>query len=179
MVRTIEQILGIKPMNQDDAAAEPMYNAFTAHPNLEPYDVRPNRIPLTLGAPGYPSTLTSAPAGLTEAERANFRPQGEVPASMRKVYAAWIRWSKKQTWNGTHVFPDVASSAYLNRFDWYSAHNWRVAYPGDGQIEMPDQVRGRNLPRELLDGGYVPPSRLPDAAHPVGPIGPRLAEHHR
>ena len=58
MVKTIEQILGIKPMNQEDYAAEPMYAAFTAQPNFAPFNLLPNQIPLTLGAPGYPSALT-------------------------------------------------------------------------------------------------------------------------
>ena len=31
MVKTIEQILGIHPMNQEDLGAEPMYSAFTQH----------------------------------------------------------------------------------------------------------------------------------------------------
>ena len=52
MVKTIEQILGIHAMNQEDWAAEPMYSAFTDHPNFAPYTVQQNQIPLTLGAPG-------------------------------------------------------------------------------------------------------------------------------
>ena len=38
----------------------------------------------------------------------------------------------------------------LNRFDWYSAHDWRVAYPGDPKIYEPNQVPGRNLPAAYL-----------------------------
>jgi YVTN family beta-propeller protein len=152
MVRTIEQILGIPPMNQEDGSAEPMYSAFTATPNFAPYTEQPNQIPLTLGAPGFPSTLKNPPADLTAAERADFAPQGEVPADMRKVYAAWKVWSSKQRWNGPMARADSENSAMLNRYDWYSAHNWRIAYPGDGKIEMPDQVPGRNLPRGFLGG---------------------------
>jgi DNA-binding beta-propeller fold protein YncE len=37
MLRTMELILGLKPMSQFDAAARPMYNSFTAKPNLTPY----------------------------------------------------------------------------------------------------------------------------------------------
>ena len=47
MVRTIEQILGIPPMNQEDLAARPMYDAFKSTPNYAPYNVLPNQIPLT------------------------------------------------------------------------------------------------------------------------------------
>ncbi len=49
MVKTIEQILGIAPMNQEDRAAYPMFDAFTNTPDFTPYNVRPNQIPLTQG----------------------------------------------------------------------------------------------------------------------------------
>ncbi len=59
MVRTVEQILGIQPMNQEDYSAEPMYSAFTEKPNFAPYTAEPNQIPLTLGVKGLPQTLPS------------------------------------------------------------------------------------------------------------------------
>jgi hypothetical protein len=34
----------------------------------------------------------------------------------------------------------------LNRFDWYSAHDWKVAYLGDPKVYMPDEVPGKNRP---------------------------------
>jgi phospholipase C len=37
MLRTMELILGLRPMSQYDAAATPMYNAFQATPDLAPY----------------------------------------------------------------------------------------------------------------------------------------------
>ena len=37
MVRTIEQILGLPPMNQLDAAATPMASCFADQPDLAPY----------------------------------------------------------------------------------------------------------------------------------------------
>jgi DNA-binding beta-propeller fold protein YncE len=37
LLRTMELILGLKPMSQFDAAARPMYNAFTAKPDLTPF----------------------------------------------------------------------------------------------------------------------------------------------
>jgi YVTN family beta-propeller protein len=39
VLRTIEQIVGIGPMTQFDAAATPMINAFTNTPNMTPYTV--------------------------------------------------------------------------------------------------------------------------------------------
>jgi hypothetical protein len=152
MVKTIEQILGIKAMNQEDLAAEPMYAAFTSKPDFAPYDTQPNQIPLTLGAPGYPSTLTAASKNATPAERADFRKQGIVPDSMRSVYAAWAAWIRQQHALGHFNHQDMVNSEQLNRYDWYSAHNWSVAYPGDPKVYRPDQVPGRHLPAAFIGG---------------------------
>lgn len=46
MVRTIEQILGLQPMNISDATATPMFDCFDYKPNLTPYQSVPNQIPL-------------------------------------------------------------------------------------------------------------------------------------
>jgi hypothetical protein len=46
LVRTIELILGLPPMNQLDAAAAPMSDCFTAIPDLTPFTSVPNRVPL-------------------------------------------------------------------------------------------------------------------------------------
>ncbi|MDX2415675.1 MAG: bifunctional YncE family protein/alkaline phosphatase family protein [Bacteroidales bacterium] len=46
MVRTIEQILGLQPMNIQDAIAEPMIDCFTETPDFTPYQAVPNQIPL-------------------------------------------------------------------------------------------------------------------------------------
>jgi hypothetical protein len=46
MLRTIELILGLLPMSQYDAAATPMYRAFTNTPDSRPFAALPARIPL-------------------------------------------------------------------------------------------------------------------------------------
>lgn len=46
MVRTMENILGIPPMNQFDLSAEPMFDCFTETPDFTPYTVVKNNIPL-------------------------------------------------------------------------------------------------------------------------------------
>jgi YVTN family beta-propeller protein len=38
LIRTMELILGLEPLSQYDAAAQPMFNAFTSEPDLTPYD---------------------------------------------------------------------------------------------------------------------------------------------
>jgi len=48
ILRTIEQILGLPPMNQFDASATPMFDCFveTDEPDLTPFDAVPARVPL-------------------------------------------------------------------------------------------------------------------------------------
>jgi len=48
MVRTIEQILGLPPMNQFDLTAPLMTTMFADTPDLTPYTVIPNQIPLDM-----------------------------------------------------------------------------------------------------------------------------------
>jgi hypothetical protein len=46
MLRTMELILGLKPMSQYDAAATPMFNSFQAKPDLRPYQALPPNVDL-------------------------------------------------------------------------------------------------------------------------------------
>lgn len=46
LLRTVEQILGLPPMNQFDASATPMFDCFQATADLRPYGARPANIPL-------------------------------------------------------------------------------------------------------------------------------------
>src|SRR4029079_9100920 len=46
MLRTMELILGLKPMSQFDAAALPMFNSFQASPDPTPYKALPANVDL-------------------------------------------------------------------------------------------------------------------------------------
>jgi hypothetical protein len=46
LLRTMELILGLPPMNQLDATATPMFDCFTAKPDFMPYTALTNNIPL-------------------------------------------------------------------------------------------------------------------------------------
>ena len=46
MLRTMELILGLQPMSQYDAAAEPMWRSFTSQPNLTPFTSLPANVDL-------------------------------------------------------------------------------------------------------------------------------------
>ncbi len=55
IVRSIEQILGIPPMNVIDATALPMFNCFTNRASNYIYTALPNRIPINDINPGFSS----------------------------------------------------------------------------------------------------------------------------
>jgi len=46
MLRTMELILGLKPMSQFDAAARPMFGSFQSKPDLRPYQALPANVDL-------------------------------------------------------------------------------------------------------------------------------------
>jgi YVTN family beta-propeller protein len=148
VVRTIEQILGMAPMNQEDRAAWPMSNAFTNKPDDQPFNVVPETIPLTQGLT-VGSSATAAAHGVPQYLPATPAEQG-IPRSEWKIYEAWVVWSRAGRFNGRGAIQDWANPAQLNRLDWYSAHDWKVPYPGDKAILAPSQVPGHNLPANYL-----------------------------
>ncbi|MET8805850.1 phosphoesterase [Streptomyces sp. NPDC004546] len=150
MVRTIEQILGIDPMNQMDSAATPMASAFTNNPDYTPFTAVPNRTSLTLGVSPAPSCGTDTPA--TADPAAAPVPTGKVPASEQTVAAKWDNWKSKQRLTGSNAVPDYANPEQMNRFTWYEAHDWAKPYPGDTKIYAPDEVPGAYIPSSENDG---------------------------
>ncbi len=132
VTRTIEQILGLPPMNQLDLAAEPMYDAFTDKPDLTPYDARPNRIPLDTMNP----TLKQADS---EVER------------------SWIRWAKKQNFDQV----DQLAFEPSNRMSWYTSFDYQRPFPGDKKVLTPKQVLKRypQAPTSTDPDGALPETR--------------------
>jgi len=58
LLRTVELILGLPPMNQMDATATPMFECFTSRPDFTPFDSVPNNVPL--------DQLNPAPAAIKD-----------------------------------------------------------------------------------------------------------------
>jgi YVTN family beta-propeller protein len=144
MVRTIEQILGVHPMNDKDSAATPMYTAFTNKPDYTPFNVVPNQTSLTAGLSTPPSCGADVPAGTTEAA---IKRSTAVPANLEQVAAQWATWLKSQhTTGGTNAIPDYANPEQMNRYVWYQASDWKKPYPGDSEIYAPNAVPGAHLP---------------------------------
>jgi YVTN family beta-propeller protein len=113
IVRTIEQILGLPPMNQQDMTAQPMFDAFQSKPDSTPYTYLPNQIPLTATNP-KPGATTSA------------------------TQAAWAQWSAQQNWSRE----DLVNMAQGNRDIWYASNNFTKPYPGDSKVLLPNEVPG-------------------------------------
>ena len=151
MVRTIEQILGIHPMNQKDSAATPMYQAFSRRPDFTPFTAVPNRTSLTLGLGTQPSCGPDIPAP-QDTKAAPAPTSAMVPAAEQSLAAQWKAWASHQRLTGPGAVPDFANPAQMNRFTWYETHNWTTPYPGDSRIYAPNDVPGAYLPSAENDG---------------------------
>jgi YVTN family beta-propeller protein len=148
MLRTVEQILGIHPMNQKDSAATPMRAAFTQAADYTPFNAAPNRTSLTLGLPTPPA----CGADTVAPQYAAAQPSTKVPAAEQQVAAQWQQWQKHQILTGANRVPDYANPAQMDHFTWYQTHGWTKPYPGETKIYAPDQVPGAYIPSSDSDG---------------------------
>jgi len=151
MVRTIEQILGIHPMNQLDSAATPMYGAFTPKADNTPFTAVPNRTSLTLGVSPEPTCGPDTPAA-QDKQAAAAPTTTAVPQAARTVAAQWQAWASHQRLTGPNAVPDYANPEQMNRYTWYQTHNFTKPYPGDKKVYAPNAVPGAYLPSSESDG---------------------------
>ncbi|MFC1408786.1 bifunctional YncE family protein/alkaline phosphatase family protein [Streptacidiphilus sp. N1-12] len=151
MIRTIEQILGIHPMNQKDSAATPMTAAFTSKPNNTPFTALPNRTSLTDGLSTPPSCGVDTPAP-QDPHAAAVPATTAVPAAEKSVAAQWTTWKSHQRLTGPDAVPDYANPAQMNHLTWYETHNWKQPYPGESKIFAPNDVPGAYIPSSDTDG---------------------------
>ncbi|EWM10349.1 hypothetical protein KUTG_00653 [Kutzneria sp. 744] len=148
MIRTIEQILGIHPMNQKDSAATPMTAAFTTKPDYTPFNSVPNRTSLTLGL----STPPSCGVDTVAPQFAASAPSTTVPTDKKQLAAQWMSWEGQQHLTGSNAVPDYANPAQMNHLTWYETHGWTQPYPGENKVYAPDQVPGGYIPSSDSDG---------------------------
>ncbi|MBL1081717.1 bifunctional YncE family protein/alkaline phosphatase family protein [Streptomyces actinomycinicus] len=79
MVRTIELLLGLRPMTQFDAYATPMVNSFTARPDDTPYDaVKPTTDLTAVNTVNSPMAGVSARQDLTKEDQIDERTFNEA-----------------------------------------------------------------------------------------------------
>jgi YVTN family beta-propeller protein len=149
MIRTIEQILGIHPMNQKDSAASPMRGAFTQNADFTPFTALPNRTSLTAGLKTPPACGLDTPAPQNPLVAAV--PSTTVPADKQELAAKWEDWKSQQRLTGPDAKPDFANPAQMNHFTWYETHEWTKAYPGEDKIFAPEDVPGAYIPSSESD----------------------------
>ena len=132
--RTIEQILGIPSMNQNDLVASPLFPLFTNNPpagNFAPWSHVANGVPLTYGVSGY--VAPAAVAGHIAEPVARTVPT--TPAA-KALQAAWAQ-KKAEIFAGKYHKPDSEDPDIVSHYDWYDATGYKVPFPGEKTVRWP------------------------------------------
>ncbi len=122
MTRTIEQILGLPPMNQFDLVASPMITDFTNNPpteNFQPWTHVPNQVPLDQGVTASAADNTGSPA-------------------VKALRKAWLQ-KKAQVFAGKLTKPDSEDPDTVNHLNWYLSTGFTRPYPGEKTVRPPSQ----------------------------------------
>jgi YVTN family beta-propeller protein len=137
MTRTIEQILGLPPMNQFDLVASPMRTAFVedqAPPqNFKPWTHEPNQVPLDQGV-----TTTTA-SNTTDG------------TSVKALRVAWMK-KKAQIFAGKLTKPDAEDPDTVNHLNWYQSTGFKRPYPGEKTVRPPSDFKKAAPTTADLDG---------------------------
>jgi hypothetical protein len=99
VVKTIELILGLPPMNQLDLSATPLRGCFQDKPDLSPYRSRPNKVPLD-----------------------------EMNPPLGRLQGKALFWAKKSLEMDLDE-ADEADDDTLNRILWHSVRGYDTPYP--------------------------------------------------
>jgi hypothetical protein len=148
MTRTIEQILGLPPMNQFDLVASPMSNLFTDNPpesNFAPWNHVAPSVPLcTTGASATAPYYTGVLSGYTIVNGACV-PSTTTAKNLRKlkpIEKAWAQ-AKNKIFNGKQHLPDSEDPVVVNHWVWYEATGYSRPYPGETKVLWPAAFRER------------------------------------
>jgi DNA-binding beta-propeller fold protein YncE len=109
ILRTIEQILGLPPMNQFDASAEPMFDCFTERPDFAPFKAVANRIALD-----------------------------EMNPPKKKIADPLLRRHAAQSARLNFKRVDACPDDVLNRILWHAVKGSSVPYPAWAVRARPD-----------------------------------------
>jgi hypothetical protein len=147
--RTIEQILGITPMNQNDLVASPISEIFTDNPpvnNFLPWTHVPNGVPLNYGVTQTP-TETSIPGAMASVSPVIY--PGMTPAA-KVLMAGWMK-KKAQLFAGNSQKPDSEDPDTVNHMIWYEMTAYKVPFPGEKKVRPASDFRNRKAPADLDD----------------------------
>jgi YVTN family beta-propeller protein len=122
MTRTIEQILGLPPMNQFDLTATPMRTDFTNNPpteNFQPWTHVANQVPLNQGVTASTADKTGSP-------------------KVKALRAAWLQ-KRAQIFAGKLTKPDSEDPDTVNHLNWYMSTGFTRPYPGESTVRPPSE----------------------------------------
>jgi YVTN family beta-propeller protein len=118
MTRTIEQILGLPPMNQYDLVASPMRTDFVKGTppadNFLPWTHVPEQIPLDQGVSSSVAKSTDSPA-------------------VKALRRGWLE-KKAEISAGKMHKPDSEDPDTVSHFNWYEATGFTRPYPGEKTV---------------------------------------------
>ncbi len=125
MTRTIEQILGLTPMNQYDLVASPMRTDFVKGTppagNFEPWTHVANQVPLNQGV------------GQNE-------DHSKDSHKVQDLRAAWLR-KKAEIFAGKLTKPDAEDPDTVNHLNWYMSTGFTRPYPGESTVRPPSEFK--------------------------------------
>jgi hypothetical protein len=123
MTRTIEQILGLPPMNQFDLVASPMKTAFVvgepSADNFKPWTHLKNQVPLDEGVTAALANPTDSPA-------------------VKALRKAWLQ-KKAEIFAGKLSKPDSEDPDAVNHLNWYQSTGFTQPYPGEKTVRQPSE----------------------------------------
>jgi len=137
MTRTIEQILGLPPMNQNDLVASPMRTLFIDNPpqsNLAPWAHVPNQVPLCQAVLNYTDPNGNPCPSATSMANAS-------PA-VKALQAAWQQ-KKTEIFAGKYQKPDSEDPDIVAHYDWYDATGYKVPFPGEKTVRWPSSFKNQ------------------------------------
>ncbi len=151
LTRTIEQILGLTPMNQNDLVASPMSTLFVDNPpanNFLAWAHVPNEVPLCYGVAGY-----TAPANITPSLNTCSSASAALHDSpqVKALRAGWMKM-KAQVFAAKYHTPDSLDPSTVSHFDWYEATGFRIPFPGEKKVRPASDFIHRRAPKGDDDG---------------------------
>ena len=135
MTRTMEQILGLPPMNQFDLVASPMRTSFVKgtppESNFQAWTHVANQVPLNQGVGG----------------------DVDHSKDSRKVQDLRTAWLKKKTqiFAGKLTKPDSEDPDTVNHLNWYMSTGFTRPYPGEKTVRPPSEFNNP-APAGEVDG---------------------------
>jgi YVTN family beta-propeller protein len=144
MTRTIEQILGLPPMNQFDLVASPITTVFvtgTSEANFAPFTHLPNEVPLDMGVMASNEPVNGLGKASKKAKLKMFAGKMTKPDEpVNGLEKAW-RKMKLKMFAGKMTKPDAQDPDTLNHLIWYEATGFKRPYPGEKTVRPPTEFK--------------------------------------